>query len=530
MTEIAPVLIGGEWLTSSEGAKFPVRDPRTGERLGEYPVSDWPEVDRILAASWAAYEALESASWEDVARFLERFADGLVDRGEAVCEKAAAETGLAFSPRLHDVELPRTTRQLRLAADESRARRWTQPTVSPETRIASMLRPIPGVVAVFGPSNFPLAFNAVSGGDAAAALATGHPVVAKAHPLHAGTSQMLAEIAHQAAYETPRIPAAMVQLFYHSEPEVGKKLVGDDRIAASAFTGSRSGGLALKAAADAVGKPMYLEMSSVNPVVVLAGAMEERPDQVAAALAGSATLAGGQFCTQPGLFITTDDATTSGFEGRLASEFAAAAQHPLLSPDVANGLEERIRAVKERGIQVIASAELVDGEGAHFPSTLLKASGAQFLEWAEELQEEMFGPVSLLVSCTDVAEVLACVERLEGNLTGTIYSASDHRDDEPYSAVARALGRRVGRLLNDKVPTGVEVVAGMNHGGPYPATGHPGFTAVGVPASMRRFGMLQSFDNVRDERLPEELRAANSLGLQRYVNSRWTDSVVVWGS
>lgn len=527
MTEVAPVLLAGSWTPARADRHFTSRHARTGETLGRYPVSDWADVDALLDRGREAYEDLQAAGWDDVAAFMEAFADRLDARSDEICALAEAETALPVQPRLRDVEMPRTTRQLRLAAEEARTRRWVLPTLSPDAGIASMFRPLPGVVAVFGPNNFPFAFNAVAGGDAAAALATGHPVIAKAHPLHPGTTRLLAEQALAAAAETPGIPDAMVQLFYDSDRETGTRLVGDRRTAASAFTGSRRAGLALKAAADAAGKPIYLEMSSINPVVVLGGAIAERGAEVAAELAGSAMLGGGQFCTKPGLLLAVGD-DTDRFAGDLARAFESAPCAALLSEDVPEGLRTGVSALQERGADVLARAEVSEDGGSRYPNTLLTVAAEGFLEDPATFQTELFGPASVLVTCRDAEQVAACVAELEGNLTGSIYSAGDGRDDDDYGPVHEALARRVGRLLNDKAPTGVAVVAAMNHGGPYPATGHPGFTAVGVPASMRRFGMLQAYDGVRDHRLPPELQADNPLGMQRYVDDHWTDEAVAW--
>lgn len=527
--EIAPLLVGGVWVEGGGGSTFDVVDATTGEHLGTYPISDWSDVEAMLDAGAAAFEDLQRASWEDVAAFLERFADRLDARAEEICRTAERETALAYAPRLRDVELPRTTGQLRLAAAEARARRWTTPTLSPAARAASMLRPIPGPVAVFGPNNFPLAFNGVAGGDAAAALASGHPVIAKAHPLHAGTTRRLAEEAVAAAQETPGIPSAIVQLAYKTDHATGARLVADDRVAASAFTGSRRAGQALKAAADAAGKPIYVEMSSINPVVVLEGAIEERGAEVAALLAGSATAGGGQFCTKPGFVLALGEpAAVERFASDLAQAFRSAPCAPLLGRDVYEGLAADVGTVQEHGARVLASRAADEATGWRFPNTLLAVTAEEFLLDPIALQTELFGPASLLVTCKDSQQARACLDRLEGNLTGTIFSASDDRDEAAYEALEPALARRVGRLINDKVPTGVQVVAAMNHGGPFPATGHPGFTAIGVPASMRRFGMLLCYDNVRDDRLPPELQAANPLGLQRYVDGRWTDEPVRW--
>lgn len=520
--DIEPILVGGEWTVGAAADHFRAENPRTRQPLRSYPITPWADVEAMLEAGVDAYNALEVAGPDAIAAFLERMAERIAARGDEICTTASQETALALRPRLIEVELPRTLDQLRQAAAAARDRQWCLPTLSTEIGISSMYRPLPGVIPVFGPNNFPLAFNSVAGGDAAAALASGHPIIAKSNPLHPGTSRLLAEEALAAAGETPDIPAAAVQLLYRIDHESGARLVSDPRVAASAFTGSRKAGLALKESADAAGKPIYVEMSSINPVVVLPGGVTERGSGIAGELAVSATSNGGQLCTQPGIVFCMEQDGTGSFAQALANAFAAMPAQSLLSRDVVEGLEAGVAAMRKAGAEVLAQGA-ADGEGWSFPNTLLGTTGATFLLHPDVLQRELFGPASLLVECANTAELVECVNRLTGNLTGSVYSASGKQDDDLYGPVAKALSRRVGRLLNDKPPTGVAVVPAMNHGGPFPATGHPAFTAVGIPASMRRFGLLQSYDNVRDERLPAELQADNPLGLQRFVDGRWTN-------
>ena len=519
--DVQPILVAGEWIVGSAADHFRAENPRTRLPMQIYPITPWADVEAMLEAGLAAYNALEIAGPEAIAAFLERMAERIAARGDEICDMASQETALALRPRLIDVELPRTVDQLRQAAAAARDRQWCLPTVSTSSGISSMYRPLPGVIPVFGPNNFPLAFNSVAGGDAAAALATGHPIIAKCNPLHPATSRMLAEEALAAAQDTADIPTAIVQLLYRIDHDSGARLVSDPRVAASAFTGSRRAGLALKASADVAGKPIYVEMSSINPVVVLPGGVAERGSGIARELATSATSNGGQLCTQPGIVFCVDEGSAGNFARALALAFADTPPQSLLSRNVYEDLEAGVNAMKDAGAKVLAQGA-VDSEGWCFPNTLLGTTGKTFLLHPDALQRELFGPASLLVDCADAAELLDCVDQLTGNLTGSVYSARGNQDDDLYGPVAKALSRRVGRLLNDKPPTGVAVVPAMNHGGPFPATGHPAFTAVGMPAGMRRFGLLQSYDNVRDDRLPVELQAANPLALQRFVDGRWT--------
>jgi 2,5-dioxopentanoate dehydrogenase len=393
--------------------------------------------------------------------------------------------------------------------------------LSPTTNIASYLAPSPGVAVIFGPNNFPFAFNGIAGGDFAAAVATGHPVIAKANPGHPGTTQALARCVVRALAST-RLPAAAVQLIYHMQPDDGLRLVADQRVAATAFTGSARAGLALKRAADEAGKPIFLEMSSVNPVVVLPAAWAERGPQIADQLAESMSLASGQFCTSPGMFFAVGE-DADGLQAALIERLAVRAPGLLLGPGVVSELARAVGELRDAGAQVAWAGTADDDGSCRFPITLLRVDGRVFLEDPARLQREAFGNAGLVVAADDEQTVIACLAQLQGNLTGTIITANDGSDDDAFRRVAHVLRPRVGRLLQNKPPTGVAVVPAMNHGGPYPATGHPAFTSVGVPASLKRFTMLQSFDNVEDRFLPAELQAANPLKVQRWVDGRWTD-------
>lgn len=521
-----PSFIDGEWIANRASTTFDASNPRTGESTGAYPISSWEEIDRALGAGFDAYKQVSVLDPDRLAVFLDLYADRLEAHTDNICRLAATETALPVSPRLSEVEMPRTTAQLRQAAAAIRDRSWTRPTLTTSARIASMLRPVPGVALVFGPNNFPFAFNGVSGGDFAAAVASGHPVIAKANPGHPGTSLLMAREA-AAAVQEAELPDAFVQMIYRTSHNDGAAMVSDPRVAATAYTGSKAAGLALKAAADAVGKPIYLEMSSINPLIVLPGAWRERGEDLAAELATSALLGVGQFCTSPGLILAAAGDENAALRTALARRLDSAPSGTLLDERVEASLEDAKRMWSDAGATMVTTTTN-SGEGCSFPNTLMAVDAATFLSHSHELQAEAFGNMSLFVDVPDVRTLAACVDALEPSLTGSVYSAADGSDDATYDAIARPFSERVGRLLNDKAPTGVAVVPSMNHGGPYPATGHPGFTAVGIPRSIERFGMLQSFDNVRVDRLPDELKPDNPLAIMRLVDGSWTDAAVEW--
>ncbi|MCA9246343.1 MAG: aldehyde dehydrogenase family protein, partial [Planctomycetales bacterium] len=422
-----------------------------------------------------------------------------------------------------DAELPRTVSQLRQAAAAAREGTWSMPTIDTAAGIRSRMTAI-GPVCVFGPNNFPLAFGSVSGGDFAAAIAAGNPVIGKANSSHPGTTRLFAEIAFESIQQTG-MPPATVQLIYRTSHADGERLVADMRLGATGYTGSRAAGLRLKAAADAAGKPIYLELSAINPVVILPGALQERGDTLAEEFAGSCLMGAGQFCTNPGLVLLLASPAADAFIESVANRFSQGPVGTLLSQSVAKTLESNIQTIQKAGAEVVAGGHVGGGAGFSFENTLLRVDGARFLENPAALQTEAFGNASLLVVADKVDQAEAILRQLEGSLTGCIYSHTQGEDDALYDRLAPALRPRVGRLLNDKMPTGVAVSPAMQHGGPYPATGHPGFTAVGIPASLRRFAMLECYDNVRPHRLPPILQDKNPGGAAwRVVDGVWTQA------
>jgi NADP-dependent aldehyde dehydrogenase len=517
-----PVLIAGQWRAARATGIFHAENPATAEaQPDEYPLSSWEDVDAALTAATEAAAALRGAAPESLARFLTRYAERIEGRADEIVGMANLETALPRSPRLAEVELPRTTNQLRQAAEAALEGSWALPTLDTRLNIRSYYAPL-GPVWVFGPNNFPLAFNSAAGGDFAAAIAAGNPVIAKANTSHPGTTRLLAEEALLAARDAG-LPTSAVQLLYRTSHEDGERLVADPRTGAAAYTGSRSAGLRLKAAADAVGKPIYLELSSVNPVIVLPGALAERGDEIAGEFTGSCLLGTGQFCTNPGLVILLAGEATERFVGSVQRRFETAPVTPLLSSGVARSLAASVGVLQGAGARIVTGGVPAAGPGYRFGNTLLRVDGPRFVAEPARLQTEAFGNVTLMVVARDAAEAGAVLDSLEGNLTGSFYTDTKGADDALYDALAPRLRARVGRLLNDKMPTGVAVTPAMNHGGPFPATGHPGFTAVGIPASLRRFGMLQCFDGVRPARLPPALRDENPNGrMWRLVDGSWT--------
>ena len=517
-----PVLIAGQWRPAEATGTFQAVNPRTRQPLaGAYPVSSWSDCDAALDAAAEAFRVMRQLPVGQIARFLEAYADRMEARGDELAEMAHAETALPVSPRLKDVELPRTANQIRQAAVAARDGSWTLPTIDTQNNIRSCLAPL-GPVCVFGPNNFPFAFGSVSGGDFAAAMAAGNPIIGKANSSHPGTTRIFAEEAHLAATETD-MPAGTVQLIYRLDHADGERLVSDPRVGATGYTGSRAAGLKLKAAADAAGKPIYLELSSVNPVVILPGALQERLEDIAEEFVSSCLMGTGQFCTNPGLVVLLKGESADAFVQAVVERFEAAPIGTLLSASVESSLQTGLHTLQVAGAKLATGGTPGGGTGCSCHNTLLTVSASRFLDHPMELQTEAFGNASLVVVADDVEQAAAVLAQVEGNLTGCFYSHTQGGDDDAYHQLAPILQQRVGRLLNDKMPTGVAVSPAMNHGGPYPATGHPHFTAVGIPAALRRFGMLQCFDNVRPHRLPALLQNTNPTGRTwRLIDGQWS--------
>lgn len=501
----APILVNDSWIASSSKTTFPSINPKTTSPLpGEYPVSGWADIEPALVAAEQAFTQLQQLPDAVRADFLEKYASRLEANKAALIEAASSETGLPAEPRLGTNELPRTCDQLRQAAQSVRLKTWQQPTIDAARNIRSCFIPL-GPALVIGPNNFPFAYNSIAGGDFASAIAAGCPVIAKGHPAHPRTTQLLAEQALLASKEAG-LPSGTVQLIYHVTNEDGLKLVADPRIAAIGFTGSKIAGLSLKKVADEHGKPIFLEMGSLNPVVILPGALTERSAALLDEITGSCLLGMGQFCTNPGLLFFLAGAPTESFLTGMVEKYRSTPVGTLLTQGVRDNLTASVKAIVSAGAKILVGGEPGGGTGFSYQHTLLRTTGKLFISNPAGLQREAFGNATLAIVCDSIAELHTALKCLEGQLVGSIYSDATGKDDADYAGVERILRNKVGRLLNDKMPTGVMVSPAMNHGGPFPATGHPHFTAVGFPGSIRRFCMLASYDSVRPDRLPEVLK------------------------
>ncbi|MCO6011685.1 aldehyde dehydrogenase (NADP(+)) [Actinoallomurus purpureus] len=513
-------LIGAQDVPGT-GEEFHAVAPRSGERLDPaYRFGVEADVDRAAALAWEAFGTYRETDRETRAAFLESAADRIDGLGTTLTDRVTAETGIPEA-RVRG-ELARTTNQLRLFARVVREGGWLGARIDPAIPDRTPLprpdlrqRQIPlGPVAVFAASNFPLAFS-VAGGDTASALAAGAPVVVKAHPFHPGTSELVGR-AIQAAVAEHGLPEGTFSLL-HGGRELGVALVTDPRIRAVGFTGSRQGGLALVAAAAArpVPIPVYAEMSSVNPVFLLPGALRDKAKDLGPAYVASLTTGVGQLCTSPGLVFAVEGDGLDAFIESAAAALQETAAAPMLNPG--------IQQAYDSGVQRLGGLDAVTelARGGTDPAiacggraALFVTDGAAFLA-DPALQEEVFGAASIVVRVRDQAQLLEIAESLEGQLTATVHATLD--DHGPAAELLPRLELIAGRVVFNGWPTGVEVGHAVVHGGPFPATSAPATTSVGSRA-IERFLRPVSYQDVPADLLPAELRDGNPLGIWRRVD------------
>jgi NADP-dependent aldehyde dehydrogenase len=501
-------------------------DADTGERLpGAFHQATLVEVDTAVAAASAAFASFRTLPAVRRAEFLEAIADELDALGEDFIALTCQETALP-SARIQG-ERGRTSGQMRLFAQVLRrgdfygaridqALPARNPLPRPDLR---QYRIGVGPVAVFGASNFPLAFS-TAGGDTAAALAAGCPVVFKAHSGHMATAERVAEALVRAAERTG-MPAGVFNMIFGAG--VGEALVKHPGIQAVGFTGSLKGGRALcdMAAARPQPIPVFAEMSSINPVLVLPQALANRSAALARELTASVVQGCGQFCTNPGLVLGIRSPAFSSFIEQLTGHMAEQAPQTMLNPGTLNSYGKGLQALRSHpGIKHLSG---LSQAGNQAQPQLCEADISLLLDQDELLQEEVFGPCTVVVQAADKAELMRAVAALRGQLTATLLAEDD--DLAGFSELFGALEVKVGRVLLNGYPTGVEVCDAMVHGGPYPATSDARGTSVGTLA-IDRFLRPVCYQNVPDALLPDALKNANPLGLQRLVDGKHTTAAL----
>ena len=486
------------------------------------------EINDALNLANKAFKDFQSISGTKKAAFLNAIADEILALGEELIQTYCTETGLPEGRA--EGERGRTVFQLRSFADLVQEGSWVEAAIDtaqpdrkpmPKPDLRKMLTPL-GPVVVFGASNFPLAYS-TAGGDTAAALAAGCPVIVKSHPMHAGTGELVASAIVKAGQKTG-MPEGVFSNLNSSGISVGEHLVKHPHVKAVGFTGSITGGRALYnlAAQRDEPIPVFAEMGSINPVVILPEAMTSRKASIAKTYASSITLGTGQFCTNPGLILGVKGADLNEFVDLLSEEIIKIDPTCMLHPNIHKAYaNKKETALSQKGLQVVAnySSEVKNN---YAQQTVTTVEGQLFLE-NTKLHHEVFGPYSMVVQCKNVEELEQVISKLEGQLTGTILAENNELDK--YTNVVRALQNRVGRLIFNGVPTGVEVCPSMVHGGPYPASTDSRFTAVGVH-SIKRWVRPVSFQDWPNQLLPDALKNENPLHISRLVNNKNTSDKI----
>jgi len=524
----------------AQDSKFYAIDPHSGSELPTLFLAATPEeIDKAAWAAWQAFHSMAARPPEERAALLDRIAERIAGLGEDLLAMASDETGLGPARLVSERE--RTANTLRMFADVVRRGEWVEaiidtgqasrrPTPKPDVR--RMLRPL-GPVAVFGAGNFPLAYS-TAGGDTASALAAGCPVIVKGHPGHPGTCELVAQAIAGAVADCGFDPGTFS--FLHAggprEMAIGQQLVKHPAIRAVGFTGSLGGGNALaKLAAERPDPiPVFAEMGSTNPVFILPDAAESQGEQIAERLVQSATNSSGQMCTCPGLIFLVRGEGAEKVQRVMARMLNGGQPLIMLNPRTratfakrteevaaAAGVETRAGSVQAGHRNAREAERHVSGSPIRVSAALFRA-GFDTFRRTPTLHEEVFGPAAIVVLCESEQQMVDGAAVIQGSLTGTIW-ASGH-DEDLARRVQRVLEQRVGRLIYNGVPTGVEVSAAMVQGGPYPATNQPHTTAVG-PLAVRRWCRPICYQNTPDAVLPPELRNGNPLKVRRLVNGAW---------
>lgn len=512
--------------TSAKGNKsFQAFSPATNSSLpGNFTLATTEELESVLSLANQAFPVYRESSYAQRADFLDAIAKEIMELGDVLIERCSAESALPAA-RITG-ERARTCGQLQLFAKLLRDGWWVDARIDmaqpdrkpmPKVDIRRMLVPV-GPVAVFGASNFPLAFS-TAGGDTASALAAGCPVIVKAHSSHPGTNELVSSAIIKAARKTG-MPEGVFSSVYLSHGDV-ITFVKHPVIKAVGFTGSRNVGMQLFQAAcsrpDPI--PVYAEMSAINPVVLMEHALTERKDAIAKDLAGSVVLGAGQFCTNPGLVLLTDNEASRAFRDQFAKEIGATTPATMLNKNIYKAYEEGVKTFQHSAeVSVLAqSSTTAEAEKYQAQPVVHMIQAADFIT-KKEFSDEIFGPATLLVICKDDAELLTALQSLEGQLTASVHAVPE--DEEKVKPVIDIIVQKSGRVIYGGYPTGVEVCHSMQHGGPFPATTDGRTTSVGT-AAIYRFVRPVAYQSFPDHLLPQPLQNANPLNILRLVDGEW---------
>jgi alpha-ketoglutaric semialdehyde dehydrogenase len=513
--------------SATTAGPFNARNPATGDKIDAIFFSASQEdIERAAAVAGEAFPSYSRLPGRERASFLNLIASRLELIADLLVARAHSETALP-EPRLR-LETARTCNQLRLFASIIEEGSWVSARVDhgdpdrkplPKPDIRSMLHPL-GPVVVFGASNFPLAFS-VAGGDTASALAAGNPVIVKAHPAHPGTSELVGRAIRDCVRERG-LPEGVFSLLFDSGTEVGANLVQQPCVKAVGFTGSIPAGRALMDLAVRRPEPIpfYGEMGSTNPVFILPGAMAARGKEIASQLHASFTLGGGQFCTKPGLVFLPQQDASANFLPEFQDKVARSQKLTLLTSGIRNSYQREIQSRKGRSnLALLAEGEQPASGPAFLARVTVFQTDVSRLLGSPDLGSEVFGPSTLLVHFSNQGELLDAVRSLSGHLTATIHGTEG--DLQEFSELLQILRDKVGRIVFNGYPTGVEVCHAMIHGGPYPASTDSRTTSVGSQAIFR-FARPVCYQDFPDSALPAELKNSNPLDIFRMVDGKFT--------
>ena len=509
---------------------FYATNPATGGSLQPgFVTATEEEIETAVRLAAEAFPVFSRTSGKDKAAFLRKIAEKIEAAASAIIERAEAETALPKA-RLQG-ETARTCGQLRLFAQVVEEGSWLAARIDradsdrkplPKPDVRSLLRPL-GPVVVFGASNFPLAFS-VAGGDTASAFAAGNPVIVKCHAAHPGTGELVGQAVRESVRECG-LPEGVFSLLFGPGSRIGSALVKHPLVKAGGFTGSRAAGRALMDLCSSRPEPIpfYAEMSSTNPVFVLPYALRERGKVIAEGLHGSFTLGAGQFCTKPGMVFLPHGNDDEPFRNRLLELVTASPEFKLLTAAIHSSYQSSVKSRSSGTVAIVAEApEPTPSPAFSAASVLFETNAVAFLQ-NPDLEAEIFGPTTLLVRESNHDAMLAIARGLEGHLTATIHGTDE--DLREFSDLIAILEGKVGRLVLNAFPTGVEVCHSMVHGGPYPSTSDGRSTSVGSRAIFR-FTRAVCYQGFPNDSLPEELRDDNPLGIWRMVDGQMTREAI----
>lgn len=508
-------LIAGKW-EEGRGDSFESHNPINNEKIKDYIGVNSVQIDTAVNMASESYTVFKALDFDKRAGFIDTIATEIELLGDELLEVCNEETGLGI-PRLTG-ERGRTCGQLRAFASLIREGSWQQATIDtaipdrapfPKSDIRRVLRPL-GPIAVFSASNFPLAFSTL-GGDTASALAAGNPVIVKGHPSHPGTSELCAR-AIEKAIEKHNLPKGIFSLVQGASPSVSTDLVKHEKMEAVGFTGSTHVGRILYdlAASRLKPIPVYAEMGSTNPLFILPNALKNRASAIATGLAASITMGTGQFCTKPGLIFVKKSESSEIFKNELSEAIENIKAGTLLNSSIKNSLDKKLKEYDgNKELKKIAGSIVESGN-------LFVLNGADFIK-NPKFEEEVFGPAAIIIECENDVEFYQVTKQLGGHLTGTIHSDNDAESE----TLKTILEDKVGRIIYNGFPTGVEVCPSMHHGGPYPSSTYGATTSVGTFA-ITRFCRVVCYQDAPQDHLPEALKNENSRGITRLINGEFT--------